>query len=115
MILSELVAIQKQFDSKHKGRFKWNSEISDETISLLGFTMLALSGEVGEASNIVKKIWRGDNSLDDKREELQEEIADIFSYLLKLCYQLDFDLEKTYCKKLKRNVERFANYANEEQ
>ena len=81
---------------------------------MLGFTFLALSGEVGEASNLIKKIWRGDCFLCEKQAELQEEIADIFAYLLKLTYQLGFDLERAYLEKNKKNHERFAKYARDD-
>lgn len=41
---------------------------------------------------------------------LTEEISDVFIYLIKLVYQLDFDLESEYFKKMKKNEERFKNY-----
>ena len=80
---------------------------------MLGFTMLALSGEVGEASNLAKKIWRGDFPYSEKHEELCAEAVDIFAYLLKLAYQLDFDLESEYLKKMKYNEKRFGCYDRE--
>lgn len=47
----------------------------------LGEWMCAVSGEVGEAANIIKKIKRGDVSLEDARAELAKEFADIVIYL----------------------------------
>lgn len=114
MTLKELAAIQRQFDRRHESDFQWDTMISQDNIPMLGFTLLALSGEVGETSNLVKKIWRGDCSLCEKQVELQEEIADIFAYLLKLTYQLDFDLEQTYLEKNKKNYERFAKYERDD-
>lgn len=113
MTLKELVDVQRRFDQRHESDFQWDTMISQDNIPMLGFTMLALSGEVGETSNLVKKIWRGDCSLREKYAELQEEIADIFAYLLKLTYQLDFDLEQAYLEKNKKNYERFAKYARD--
>ena len=113
MTLKELADVQRRFDQLHESDFRWDVPISQNNISMLGFTLLALSGEVGETSNIVKKIWRGDFTLFEKEIELQEEIADIFSYLLKLTNQLDFDLEQAYLQKNKKNYERFAKYARE--
>ena len=113
MTLKELANIQRQFDEQHESGFQWDTMISQDNIPMLGFTLLALSGEVGETSNLVKKIWRGDCSLCERRADLQEEIADIFAYLLKLTYQLDFDLEQAYLEKNRKNYERFAKYARD--
>ena len=53
---------------------------------------------------------RGDFKLSEKKEDLEEEISDIFAYLLKLSYQMDIDMESTYLKKMKINEERFKKY-----
>lgn len=58
----------------------------------LGEWMCALSGEVGEAANIVKKIFRGDRSLDDAREDLGKELADIQTYLSIIADKAGIDL-----------------------
>ena len=110
MTLQELVAFQEDFDSRHKGYFRWNSPITNDNIDLLEFLMVSLTGEVGETANIVKKIARGDCLLEEKKSELREEIADIFIYLLKMSYQLNIDLEKAYLEKMKKNQERFQRY-----
>lgn len=113
MTLKELAEIQRRFDEQHGSDFQWDTIITQDNIPMLGFTLLALSGEVGEASNLVKKIWRGDSSLCERQTELQEELADIFAYLLKLTYQLDFDLEQAYLEKIRKNYERFSKYAKD--
>lgn len=110
MTLEELAKLQKSFDSEHKGNFRWSSDITDDNLELLEFLMVSLTGEVGEAANIVKKIVRGDFTLESKKEDLQEEIADIFIYLLKISYQLGINLEKAYLHKLEINRSRFTNY-----
>lgn len=110
MTLGELVELQKNFDSGHKGNFRWSSKITDENLELLEFLMVSLTGEVGEAANIIKKIVRGDFTLDDKRNDLQGEIADIFIYLLKISYQLGMNLEEAYMQKLEINRRRFKKY-----
>ena len=58
----------------------------------LGEWICALAGEVGEAANIIKKIRRGDVTIDEVREELAAELADIQIYLDILAYQCDIDL-----------------------
>jgi NTP pyrophosphatase (non-canonical NTP hydrolase) len=42
--------------------------------------VLAICGEAGEAANLVKKVLRGDLSLDHARESLLKELADIMTY-----------------------------------
>ncbi len=43
--------------------------------------MNAVAGELGEAANIIKKVRRGDLTLDEARPMLAEEFADIVTYL----------------------------------
>lgn len=110
MTLKELATFQEGFDSRHEGYFRWNSKITNDNIGILEFLVVSLAGEVGETANIVKKIARGDCLLDEKKNDLQEEIADIFIYLLKMSYQMDIDLEEAYLYKMKKNQERFQKY-----
>lgn len=110
MTLEELTKLQKSFDSEHKGNFRWNSKITDENLELLEFLMVSLTGEVGETANIVKKIVRGDFTLESKKDDLQGEISDIFIYLLKISYQLGIDLETAYLQKLEINRSKFKKY-----
>jgi NTP pyrophosphatase (non-canonical NTP hydrolase) len=42
--------------------------------------VLALVGEAGELANLVKKIERGDFTLDEVRGEVSKELADIITY-----------------------------------
>lgn len=77
---------------------------------MLEFLLVSLTGEVGEVANIVKKIVRGDFKLSERKSDIQEELADVFIYLMKLSYQLDIDLEKAYMAKMGKNRERFLNY-----
>ena len=110
MTLNELINVRKRFDGNHKGKFCWNEKISDDNLEILEFLLIALIGEVGETSNIIKKIVRGDFKVDEKKHELSEEIADIFAYLLKISYQLNINLEEAYLEKMEKNKERFRNY-----
>lgn len=110
MTLKELMALQEKFDERHAGNFEWSKKISDDNIEMLEFLLVCLTGEVGETANIVKKVVRGDFCLGECRKHLTEEIADVFAYLLKLCYQLDIDLETAYLEKMKQNQERFRSY-----
>ena len=59
----------------------------------------ALLGELGEFANIIKKIDRGDFTLQDARAELADELADIQTYLDLLALHIDVDLGKATIKK----------------
>ena len=41
----------------------------------------AVTGELGEAANIIKKIERGDMTLEEARPKLAKEFADVVTYL----------------------------------
>ena len=114
MTIQDIIQLQKEFDSSHSSTFNWDAEISDGNLEMLGFLLLSIAGELGEASNIVKKIIRGDFSLAEKREEISEEIVDIFIYLIKISYQFKIDIEDLYLKKMRKNTERFSRYERKE-
>jgi NTP pyrophosphatase (non-canonical NTP hydrolase) len=48
---------------------------------------------MGEFCNILKKVVRGDFPLNSAKAEMNEELADIFIYLIKISNQFDVDLE----------------------
>ena len=53
---------------------------------------IAVAGELGEAANILKKIRRGDFTLEAAREDLGKELADAVTYLDILAMQAGIDL-----------------------
>lgn len=110
MTLQELMKLQEEFDIKHTSNFNWNEKINDENIEMLEFLLISMFGEIGETANLVKKSVRGDFKLESIKEQLSEEIADIFIYLMKICIQLDIDLENSYLNKREKNIERFKKY-----
>jgi dCTP diphosphatase len=53
--------------------------------------------------------WRSEEEIreylkSDERQKVQEEIADIASYLLLLCTDLDIDLNEAILQKVKKNA-----------
>lgn len=52
----------------------------------------AITGELGEAANIIKKVKRGDLSLDEARPLLAKEYADVVTYLDILAMHTGIDL-----------------------
>ena len=49
-------------------------------------------GEAGELGSILKQVRRGDLTLDEARESIGKEIADVVTYLDILAKQCDLDL-----------------------
>lgn len=54
--------------------------------------MTALTGEVGEAANVLKKVRRGDLTLEEARPKLIQEFADVVIYLDILAKQAGINL-----------------------
>ena len=52
----------------------------------------AVTGELGEAANLIKKIERGDMTLDEARPALAKEFADVLTYLDILAFRAGVDL-----------------------
>lgn len=61
--------------------------------------MCATAGEVGEAANIVKKVLRGDFTIDEARPELAKELADVALYLDLVANLAGIDLGKAVLEK----------------
>lgn len=73
-----------------KGEFAHSQ--SDGSDWLLSQWSNAVLGELGEAANIIKKIERGDFSLDEARISLAKEFADVVAYLDILAHRAGIDL-----------------------
>jgi NTP pyrophosphatase (non-canonical NTP hydrolase) len=52
----------------------------------------AVLGELGEAANLIKKVDRGDFTLDETRESIGKELADVQTYLDILAFRCGIDL-----------------------
>lgn len=66
----------------------------------------AVLGELGEAANIIKKIERGDMTLDEARAALADELADVQTYLDILAFRAGIDLGDATMDKWNRVSER---------
>jgi len=110
--IAELTRLQREFDSRHGvPERSWAQPIDQQHLFLLLELTVALTGEVGEFANLSKKVARGDFTLDEVRDSLGSELADILIYLLKLADQLGIDLEQQFSNKLKLNEQRFKRFA----
>ena len=72
---------------------------------------MALSGEVGELSEIFQWLSeeqsKKENINDEDLEKVREEVADILLYIIRLSDKLDIDLEHAVLDKLKINKEKY--------
>lgn len=62
----------------------------------------AVAGETGEMCNIIKKIDRGDFTLEEKRQDLADEVADQIIYLDMLCQKAGIDMEQAIISKFNK-------------
>ncbi len=78
--------------------------------------MTAVCGEVGELANELKKIRRGDCTLEEVKKKVSDEIADIAIYLDILAFQCGIELDTAVISKfnevsLKRHCNVFLDEA----
>ncbi|WP_225982980.1 MULTISPECIES: MazG-like family protein [Pseudomonas syringae group] len=71
--------------------------------------MNALTGEVGECANIIKKVDRGDYSLEAALPNIARELADIQCYLDILAFKLGIDLGAATVSKFDEVSERIGS------
>ncbi|MEM5793495.1 MAG: MazG nucleotide pyrophosphohydrolase domain-containing protein [Candidatus Aenigmatarchaeota archaeon] len=115
MGLMDIQRYQLEFDKKYFGDH-WGGEMDlDLKINLIKDMTIALTGEVGEFSNLLKKINRdrktiGEEPSSEMWNRLKEELTDCFIYIIILSNILGMDLEKEYLKKTKINHKRFQKY-----
>lgn len=113
MEIKALIDRQKEFDSLHRGNFPWDQLVSAENPVMLEYLALALCGESGEVANAVKKVIRGDHTYQEQKEEIIGEVTDVLIYILKFAYQMDFDLEEAFLKKLELNRTKFKPFEHD--
>lgn len=110
---ADIMAFQKKFDKEHGWAWTWTDDTT-QNVRNLQKAVVALTGEVGEFANLVKKAGRehdaGNALPDGSVERMREEIADIFTYLIKLALLLGLDLADSYYKKMTFNAERFKRF-----
>lgn len=118
--IMELLDIQKRqeaFDEEHFKKFLKTSNDTQGLIRKLEKMVVALTGELGEFANMIKKISRDyetarEEPSENRMKNLKEEITDCFIYILIIANILNMDLEKEYFKKMSLNRQRFEKYKN---
>ena len=99
----DLENIQKRLEKFAKDR-NWEQFHTPKNLTM------ALSVEVAELVEIFQ--WSNSGGLDeiddfDTRKKIEEEIADIFIYLIKISGKLDLDLDKIIMNKIDINEKKY--------
>tara|TARA_Y100000748_G_C15464586_1_gene476345 strand:+ start:190 stop:537 length:348 start_codon:yes stop_codon:yes gene_type:complete len=99
----DIKKIQQRLEKFAKDR-NWEQFHSPKNLTM------ALSVEVAELVEIFQ--WSNSGGLDeikdlDTRKKIEEEIADIFIYLIKISGKLDLDLDKIITNKIDKNEKKY--------
>ncbi|MBM5786839.1 MAG: nucleotide pyrophosphohydrolase [Candidatus Fonsibacter sp.] len=82
--------------SKFVNARNWDKYHSPKNLSM------ALSVEASELVEIFQ--WKNDQNISDTdKNKVEDEIADIFFYLIRLSQKMNIDIEKSFYKKLEKN------------
>jgi NTP pyrophosphatase (non-canonical NTP hydrolase) len=109
--LKDICVRQEEFDRNVsiKGR-SFYCDIDESNLHELEHLIVCTVGELGEFSNLTKKVVRGDKELKEIKPELDEELVDTFIYLIKIANQFNVDLEQGFLDKLEKNKKRFRDF-----
>ena len=95
---------QQIIDSFVKDR-NWDKFHSPKNLTM------ALSGEVGELSDILQWLTEEESMKENLNEKIlslvKEELADIFIYLIRIADKLDINIEEEVKNKIKLNEEKY--------
>lgn len=84
---------------------KWQSYHTPKNLSM------ALSVEASELLEIFQ--WQMENEKNypksAEKEQVEDEVADIFFYLVRFCQVMNIDLEKAFYYKMRKNAEKYPN------
>lgn len=114
MSLQDFMDLCKKLDEKHG--FPVTFEDKSQRYNQVTKDLVGLFGEIGEFSNIIKKInikiEKPDGyelDLPEAEHNLKEEIADSFIYLIRIANILEIDLTTEINKKIEKNKVRYGN------
>ena len=111
--LEDIVKFQKEFDDKH-GWIRGSEKNDEEFLKNLQYSVIGMTGEIGEMANFAKKILREKHSTgkynEAHLESMKEELIDVFIYLVILSIVLKMDIAKKYYEKMEFNRQRFEKF-----
>ena len=117
MDIKKIISLQNEFDKNHGWSF--DSKNYSELIYWLHKDLIGIFGELGEFSNLLKKVTLlkdKPNSEESKKlfnelkDNFSEELIDSFIYLIRIANYLDIDIEQSYLKKLQVNEKKYKDY-----
>lgn len=80
--------------NRHAHELAYNgTKRENENIFKLAYASLGL-GEAGEIQNKVKKVLRGDYTIDSIKGQLRSEIGDLLWYIAALCRELNLNMDE---------------------
>ena len=108
--------VEKQISADRRRGFQIDFESDAERVRPLEKDIVGLIGEVGEFSNVLKKVglaishagYEGP-SLDEAAPNMREELADTLIYLMRLSAILGGNLETDLIRKMRVNDERYGS------
>lgn len=116
MTLKDLMGLCKNLDEKHGFPVKFEKQ--KEKYDQITKDLVGLFGEIGEFSNIIKKINlkiekddKYELDMTSAEEHLKEEVADFAIYLIRIANILNIDLTLEINKKIETNKIRYGNHA----
>lgn len=119
MEIRDLSKMQISLDEKNGFLVKFSSQ--QKKYDQITKDLVGLFGEIGEFSNLVKKInlklEHGEKYVlnREKIEPLmREELADSLIYIIRIAAILEMDLETEVIKKIKKNEQRYQNLRDHE-
>lgn len=116
LTFKKIIDMQMQFDNQHG--FTIDKSSYENKYNQITKDLVGLYGEIGEFSNIVKKVnllldykkVLQNNEITSKEDDLREELVDSFIYFIRLASALNLDLETELLKKLGKNKEKYSTY-----
>jgi NTP pyrophosphatase (non-canonical NTP hydrolase) len=116
MIMEFSALMAQQIDRDRRRGFSVDFEDDTTREQQITHDLVGLVGEIGEFSNILKKVtlartiprYRG-QTLAQATPELREELADAAIYIFRLAKLLNTDLEADILKKISYNDQRYGH------
>lgn len=115
MDIETFLSMQEEFDRQHG--WSVDSIPADRRLDALESELVGLVGEVGELANLVKRArldagrrTSAQEALCEIESDANEELTDIFIYLLRLFQLMGTDVAGQYTSKLALNKVRFKEF-----
>ena len=113
--MKEITERMEKFD-KPRGWYTGDIPVEKRT-EWMEWMVTGLAGELGEVAGPIHKYRRDVNHegfsqerFNRLKEELEEEVADVFIFLKKLSLLLEIDLKQAVLNKIEKNEKKHAKY-----